>query len=169
MAVVQRGSKWQVNRTVRGVRAPRLSFDTRQEAEAWEAEAVAAIMAGREIPVPSGRTTSLEKVHKEGTLGHVARECFDRHWKDTRSAKTQDLYIGLLKDYFGADTPVASITKPMIEDWMHHCREQGNAGSTVNRKLSTLSKILSYAEGRYITARPRVQRYPESLPSIRWL
>lgn len=170
MAVVPRGSKWQVNRTVRGVRAPRLTFDTKQEAEAWEAEVVAAIMAGREIPVPKGRNVKLEKTHKEGTLGYVAKAAWEHYWKGTPSEEHSLYNIKAAEEYFGEEAHVATITKARIEDYVKYLKEtKGNSGATVNRKLSTLSKILGYAEGRWIEQRPRIERQKETLPEIRVL
>lgn len=169
MAVVARGSKWQVNRTVRGVRAPRLTFDTKQEAEAWEAEVVAAIMAGREIPVPEGRRAKTKKPYAEGTLGQVARAAWEQYWKGTPSEKHTLFAIKAAEEYFGEELHVSKITKARIEDYVKHLKGLGNSGATINRKLSALSKILGYAEGRYIEQRPRIERQRETLPEIRVL
>ena len=64
----------------------------------------------------------------------------------------------------------AKITTSQIDQYILHLRKQGNANGTINRKLATVSKMLSHAKKRgWVTSTPTIERLPEAEHRVRYL
>lgn len=112
-----------------------------------------------------------EKETKRGwTFGQAADKTYIIKWEDGSSAKTYTTYIRQLKQYIGADTHLSAIDTDFVDGVIEHFKAKGNAGGTINRKLSCLRSILSVAfERGRINKVPTVAWQKESNGRIRFL
>ncbi|GGD03620.1 tyrosine-type recombinase/integrase [Pyruvatibacter mobilis] len=174
MAVRRKGTKWQADVTVKGQRLPRYSFNTEEEAKAWEMEARAAAILGKPIPVPDDAPIrggkKPRRVGGPWTLEQAFRETHTKYWKGTAHGRKQTHNIRQIEEFFGPHLPVTEIGTEEIEAFVAACIEKGNSGSTINRKLSCLSKALNLAQTRgHLTVLPKIERAKENQGRIRWL
>lgn len=170
MPVYQRGSSWLVS-VGSGADRFRASFSTRQEAEKVEANELMRRKhkhleqylgeTGRSVPVESS--------------GITMRKLYDiackTKWKDARS---YDKLVGnaeTVLNYIGWNTKVEDVTTEVIRNMAtDFVTENSNSGSTVNRKLSSLSVMLRIAEDEgWIQRVPRMPRRREAEHRIRFM
>jgi integrase len=105
------------------------------------------------------------KESKKWTLETVALV-----WKDSKSEKTHEKNSRLILKYFGKSTLLSEIDTDSIDQWIANMEEHGNSGSTINRKIACLSKIMSVAIQRgALAAKPKFQRQQEGTGRVRWL
>lgn len=76
-------------------------------------------------------------------VGEASTLAFELYWSGTKNEEEAGRLVRLVADAFGEPTPAARLADPLllskiIRGW----REEGLAGSTINRRLSVLSKIL---------------------------
>ena len=72
--------------------------------------------------------------------------------------------------FFGPRCRVTQITPDRIDEYVDHLKDIGNSGSTINRKLSALSRMLNVAyERRKIDYLPKMPRQPEGEHRITFL
>lgn len=141
-----RGKRWQADvRTADGARL-RPTFDNQPDAEAWEAAARAAIVAGR--PVPEASDTGTER--RPGgadlsTLGRIYDHVCRTEWDAQKGGATQKRNGRAVVDYFGRNKRLDEITSADAASMKIHFAAAGNAPSTVNRKQAALSKMLRTA------------------------
>lgn len=145
MAIRQKGNKWQVDVTHKGVRAPRVSADTYAEAERIEAEFKASLMAGQ-VPTPN-RLSRSPQAHKSSvaTLAQLANYAVMHHWKGMKSevSSTHTAYAWV--DELGPDFPTAKLSREVIDQVTARWGESVKTG-TINRKIAALSVMLKIAE-----------------------
>lgn len=154
MAIRQRGKGYQVDFAVKGVRY-RTTTTTREAALQWEAETRAAIASGK----PVGTGTPQPARSKSVTMGELRDLTIETYWRGTKGEKSALLNSQGVVDYFGADTLPSSIDEVKIHEYTLHLRRDGKAGSTINSKLSALSKMLKLAKKlRLIKERPEIDR-----------
>jgi integrase len=147
MAIRQKGTKWQVDVTVAGIRAPRVSADTKAEAYKIEADFKAKLLAGvpPEQLAPSGAPKPLAK----DTLGALMDATMRTAWAGTKGEATAVHNAGQWVDELGADFPLADLTLSVVADVADGWAATGKVqASTINRKLSALSKMMSVAVDR---------------------
>lgn len=159
----RKGNKWQSR-----VRGPdkyhRYSFDTREEAEAWESHARLQLSLHRPIIPPTSQGTS-------GTLRSFVDAHWDAMWGASKSPQSQRRLVESVVSDLGPESPLGSIDTPAVLAWMSELREvRKNSDKTCNRKLSALSVILKLAkELSLIETLPRLKRYKERVGRVRWL
>ena len=78
---------------------------------------------------------------KPKTLGELTDYTFKHCWSGTRSESKTMINANKVLEYFGVSRNVQSISRTDIDEMKYHFKKQGNADSTINRKLSALSKI----------------------------
>jgi integrase len=144
MAIRSKGNKFQVDVTVKGVRAPRVSFDTRQEAEAAEARFRAHLLAGGH---PADLTQGASSDTTKGpTLGELLDVTYRDHWQG-RKAETSSLRNGTVwADELGFDFPLADLGPKQVREVCDKLAVKGNSAGTINRKLAALSKMLTVGQ-----------------------
>lgn len=155
MAVRQRGTKWQVDVTWQGRRAPRITRDSRKEAEVIEAQFLADLKAGREPQVMDApraarfalMTTDLTR------LGTLFDRAFVTFWKGTRNERQAEINGRQWVEALGDDYHVPDLTTQVITEVADGWIAKGNATGTVNRKLMALSKMLKLAHSEGVIAR----------------
>lgn len=156
MAIRRLGSKFQVDVTIEGVRY-RETVETREEAKQ------------RELNIKLGNVSKSEP-KEDVTLREMLDKTYVRFWATQASAKTHDLNCKSLCRHLGEDTLIKNIDTAKIEKLIAQLRESGNSDSTINRKLSTLSKTLSYAvDLDLLIKKPRIHFHKERNNRIRFL
>lgn len=135
-----RGNSWQGMLKVAG-KAYRYSFPTQKAAELWEAEARAARSAGRPIPKPStviGGAPTIRSFFE----GYGREIWYGKGWKNVTSTHRA------IEGVMGADTPLSSITEPFLKDAIATMRDKGWAATTINVRMSHVTKLLREANSR---------------------
>lgn len=71
-------------------------------------------------------------------------------WRNSKAEDTAIKYARQVVEYFGKDRKLDGIDRPAIIEFTRQLEAKGNADSTINKKLSALSKMMSVAvmEGR---------------------
>lgn len=168
MAVRQRGAGWQADLTHKGKRH-RADFTTKEEAELWEAQAKAALLAGK--PLPNPRITPSEEDTGSGwTLADAVDRTNKRVWNGTPGGDTAMHNANAALVYFGQRRKLDTITEGDLDEYIAHLEDLGNSNGTINRKLAALSKVMSFAVDRGgMKRKPKIERKKETQGRIRYL
>lgn len=158
MPIRQRNNKWQVDVAIGGLRRQK-SVDTEIEAKMLETDLI------RELKQELDGKTSIK-----WTLETAVAKTFALVWKDGKSVKTHQKNSKLVMKYFGKTTLITDIDTDAIDQWIAHMEDHGNSGSTINRKIACLSKVMSVAIQRgALSSKPQFQRQQEGTGRVRWL
>jgi integrase len=166
MAIRTKGNKFQVDVTVSGVRAPRVSCDTMAEAKIVEAQFKAHLMAGGD---PADLATEgTPKAPAGPTLGELLSVTYKDRWAGAK-AEASSLRNGTVwPDELGHDLPVASLTPDMVTEVCDRLAVNGNSAGTINRKLAALSLMLGVGEDRGWCRRFKLPRKKEYVGRLRY-
>lgn len=166
MAVRPKGTKWQVDVTVNGIRSPRVSVDTKAEAVRLEAEFRARMLAGeRPEQLAPGTAASQHRT----SLGAVLQATYKDKWQGIKSEVTAyrngEAWCKALGDDFDITTMGPAEVTAVVDGWV----AEGNKGSTVNRKLAALGVMLKIAQDRGLIDRTfRLPKKKEYEGRLRW-
>lgn len=164
MPVVARGNSYQATVHHKGERL-RKSFRTKAEAEAWEAQTKASLLRGETI----GESQEIVKGSPRNIL-ELYEATYNRYWKGSKSEKSSRLNALKCVETLGSHLTPASITEQRIDDMVFAFEREGISDGTINRRLSALSKMLTYAQERgYITRKPKIDRKKEPQHRIRYI
>lgn len=162
MAVRPRGDSWQADFTVKGERY-RETFGTKEDAEAYELEARAAIKRGEKPSRGEGGRSTVP-------LKELFERVFEDRWKDTKAERSHASNGKIVQAILGENRPVDKIDQSSVDHLVKELKDRGQDGSTINRKLSNLSVMLKYAQDRgWIKDLPRLKRRKEAENRIRWV
>jgi len=107
------------------------------------------------------------------TLSEAVARTYQACWKDARSARQLHERALEAVTYFGADTLLSAISSTQLSDYVLSLQTKGNAGATINRKMSALSKVFNYSrkcsDVSGYTLRPHVERQREHQGRIRFV
>lgn len=170
MAVRERGKGWQVDVTLPGHGRLRPFFPTEEAARTWEQDAIHAAKMGR--PLPPTETNVVQGGGRVNTMGQLLAPVVQDWEADGCSdvlklKRNAEFFI----EWFGANRHPNEVTEEVLDRYITHMRRDlGNAGATVNRKMSALRQLLKKAK-RYklITSLPEVERFSEAKGSLNWL
>lgn len=166
----QRGGSWQADVTVAGKRHRQDGFNTEEEANAWEAQVKVAARLGK--PIPAATPEVLGKASGI-TLGAAVRRTIAGVWKGTSSEINSTRNAHAAVKFFGENRPVAEITRSELVKYAAHLKEAtANTDATVNRKLASISRVLSYmVEIEELAAAPKLKgvRKKEGEGRLRYL
>lgn len=137
-----RGNKYFVDVTV-GDKRKTATCSTLDEAITRQSELRAALEAGKDIETrrSNARAWTLREA-LECTLDLPAKE----GWRGAPSAKIQAMNVEDAIKYFGEAVTLDTITRDQIKAWCGSCEAKGNSDSTINRKLSSLMKVMKVAK-----------------------
>ena len=169
MTIYRRGASFVVS-VGSGADRFRGSYAKRPDAERAELEEQLrrkALQAGEKAPTShakrgDGRKTLLEAYERTLRL----------HWKGEKAEKTHRINATAVLKCLGEDTAVADITPEDITEMVIELEDQGNSGSTVNKKLSCLSMMLKTAKAQWpgcLQELPAIIRRKEGKHRIRWM
>lgn len=136
-----RGSKYFVDVTVNGKRST-ATCDTLEQAVERRRELHSALEAGKDIKTArsNARVWTLREA-LDKTLSMPPKE----GWRGCSYEKQATLNVEDAIAFMGPELTVDSIDRALIDAWLHSCEAKRNRGSTINRKLSSLSKVLKVA------------------------
>lgn len=137
----QRGNRWQADVLLDGKRH-RPSFPSQEEAEAYERS------IARGIPAASAVT-----------LGPFIETHFEFLWGDLKAPETARKNLKTLVGHFGPDKLLADIRSTDVVLMIGELKRQGLKNSTINRKLSALSKLLKFAREQEVLGEVPVIRF----------
>lgn len=158
MPVYQRGNKWLMSLGSGKLRI-RQSYITEEEAKEAEKQETLRRLGSSVAVATSGIT-----------LGQLYVLSCKMRWDDCKAAEKIQLNARMVRDYLGADLQVSQVTPEKIRNMTLHFAETGNSGATINRKLSTLSVMMTLAENEgFINATPKMPRRRESEHRIRYM
>jgi integrase len=169
MPIYERGDNWLVS-VGSGKDRFRATFSTRQEAEKVELQE----LARRKRKHLENYLGDSVQPYREPT-GVTLRKLFDltvnSHWKGTKGVRAATGNARACIDKLGWDTRIEDITTESIRNMAtDFVVSEGNAGATVNRKLSSLSVMLKIAEDNdWLDRSFRMPRKKESEHSIRYM
>lgn len=144
----------------------RQTFKTKEEAMIAEAEALMRQNTTGSALMPVGKA----KVDVGPTLKDAYDLTWRLHWSQNKSGKTHSDACRCIFRSIPSQTPVSEITSELILEAMEEWEEQGNSGSTVNRKGSHLRMMLKTAADRgWIATVPKVPTRREGKHRIRWI
>lgn len=147
MAIRNKGTKFQVDVSVKGVRAPRVSCDTLAEAQAVEAKFKAHLLGGGD-PVDLVPGAAAPSASKGPTLGELLDATYRDRWRGTK-AEASSLRNGTVwADELGYDFPVHELGPERVTEVCDRLAVKGNSNGTINRKLAALSVMLGVGESR---------------------
>lgn len=165
MPIAKRGQSYQATVHHQGARF-RETFKTEAEATAWTLEAKSALLKGEAVPSKNGQHVS----GAPKTLRELYNKTYDRYWKSSRSPKTARINAEACLRALGEFTSPRAVTEQAVDAMLVVFESEGISDSTINRRISALSKMLTFALDRgYIDRKPKMERRKEPVNRIRYL
>lgn len=153
MSVRINGNKFMADFMANGFRFRR-QFPTHEEANAWEAELRKRIR----LKLPYAELIEGKSLNAM-TLREVLDKTYVRFWESSANEKKQISNIKILEEYFGVDFPIDGITTTLLDEFIFSMEKRKLAPSTINSRISTLSKSLRFAVDRgYLSGLPKFER-----------
>lgn len=166
MPIYQRGTTFMVS-VGSGENRLRESFKTKHEAEVAELEALARLKA---TGSPLRASTSPSNGQAKGkTLGDAHDITWRLRWRSHKSANTIADNCRCIFRSIPRDTQLSAITPMMMLEIIEEWEDEGNSGSTVNRKVSAISTMLTVAAEQGWCSVPKLPRRKEGEHRIRWV
>jgi integrase len=166
MSIRPKNGGFQVDVTVGGKRAPRVTAPTEKEARLIEAQFRADLLAGRDPVSPAGRLGGGSALI---LLRQLIETTYRARWQGQKSEGSSLLNAEAWSDALGADFPVTCLTPDVVVDVTDSWAAKGNAAGTINRKLAALSVMLGVAEERgWVPKRFKLPRRKEYEGRLRW-
>ena len=160
MPIIQRGKTWVVS-IGSGRDRIRTSFYTEAEAKQFELEVTL-----QKLGATQKQTTSTNGT----TLGMLKILTAKNIWVNSRSDIKLQANAQMCIDHLGEDLDIREINAEKIRGLVQHFVSLGNSGGTINRKMSTLSVMLNYAEDQgLLETTPRVPRRREADHRVRFM
>jgi site-specific recombinase XerD len=154
MKLRKRNGIWTLDLRAEG--GTRVSLKTRDKDEAKRrAQQVltsGAAISGRPAAQPAsgvqGHSSAPDSAGVGPTLGDVYRAVWTAHWSRLPSSKEVQRAWRRIAEVLPEETPLADLRHSQLEGVARSLEAKGLSGSTVNRQLSTLAKLISYASER---------------------
>ena len=167
MPIKPRDKGWQATIHHKGKRW-RKQFSNYAEAEQWEAQSKADVLAGRN-PTVSNQKEEPTTPDKPQTLGALIDYTGRHEWADKKSGTHLLRNAQMVGELIGLDTDIKTIDAFMLDALVLQLQSLGNSNGTINRKLASLSKCLSVGVSLgLLDNKPRIRRMRESVNRIRW-
>jgi integrase len=169
----KRGKRWQGNVRLPDGTRRRPYFDTKREAEAWEATAKLSVERGEPVPdtvVYKAARKPTEGVELAAVLGDIYDYVAQNEWAAMKAGPTL-MRNGLqVCAFFGRSCPIASIRADNIAAMKRWFLARGLKPSSVNRRLAALSKMMKAArELGTLSVQPVVKWSREEQTRFRYL
>tara|TARA_B100001769_G_scaffold42412_2_gene29585 strand:+ start:3011 stop:4033 length:1023 start_codon:yes stop_codon:yes gene_type:complete len=151
MSVRVNHNKFLADFMIEGKRIKR-QFDTELDAQAFEIETKRQHQYGK----PVVELTNDNKVY---TIRAMLDKTFTKYWQGKANEEVSMVNMKLIEGFFKPHTPLESITTERIDDFIMYLQNKGNKPSTINSKLSTLSKCIKFSNDRgYLKIKPKIER-----------
>lgn len=175
MATRRKGNKWRTEFVLKGTRYVRY-FDEEGQGKSWESYVRLQVSLGNPLDTsvaPSGAARGAQGKTKGLTLG----DCFELACRDWQGTKNERMAVANAEDILsilGRDTQVSALTHDDMDSLVQQLRKRDNQAkvltpATINRKLASLSKMLTKAraKGEPVMVSVKLLREPEG--RIRYL
>lgn len=154
---------FQVSVMLRGKRF-RKDFRTKQEAEIFLAELNLNRLRGV-VAHPTAAAAARPRLWRE-----LQSEVMKRCWAGTKGENTARINSNSVVSFFGSEAEYGLINESDVDAFVEHLRSTGRTPATINRHLSALSKMLSYAKQRgWLDKSLVISREEEKNSRLRWL
>lgn len=173
----KRGKRWQGNVRLADGRRRRPYFDTKREAEAWEAAARLAVERDEIIPdtvvyqakAPPPEAMAAD-VEPFTLLGQIYEYVAENEWKGMKAGPSLMRNGRQVCAFFGSSHPVADIRADHVAAMKRWFLARGLKPSSVNRRLAALSKMMKTArELGTVSVQPVVKWSREEQTRFRYL
>jgi len=167
MAIRTKGTKHQVDVTVKGIRAPRVSCDTLAQAQAVEARFKAHLLTGGDPAelAPEGTHSATSTI----TLAQVVDATIATQWRGTKGEENATRNAHAWCEVLGYDFPIHKLGTAQVTDVIDGWAAKGAAAGTINRKIAALSVMLNIAEQReWIEKKIKLHRKKEYEGRLRY-
>jgi len=165
MSITQKGRGYQVSLSKEGRRF-RKTFPTLSEAELAEAEGRVSLLRGEDPWTQSSVSCGPARPR---TVQQLFDLTYRARWAGSKGERTAVLNGTEIVRLLGPDTRVQALDQAAVNE-AHRKLRESNAGATVNRKMATLSAMLTLAqEEGLIDQRPRIPREKEGPHRTRYL
>ena len=160
MAIRPRGNGFEVDIKYKGKRYFRKTFQSRDYAERVHEEARAKITTAIKLGIEPEPYVPVPEATLKETFGIAIERAFNQRWKGKATAVPKRHYIELLKDYFGPNRTLDSISTRDINDLITHLTDdRGIIGRTINHWLSIIKITFDVAaEEGYQGPRPVIKK-----------
>lgn len=163
MSIKKHGTRFKADFMIKGVRYRR-HWHTVEEAHSWEAELKKCIRLG--LPY----TELIKGTSNTITLENLADKTMVRYWEGTANEKQQRSNINLLLNHYGRDFDATLLDVAAIDTYMLAMEQLNLSNSTINKRLSCLSKILTFGVDRgYLASKPKIEQKKISNNRMRFL
>jgi integrase len=144
----------------------RRRFTSLTEAAQWQAYALVRLEQGLK---PDAVVASAFRGSTSWTMARLRDETEASVWRGKQNHENVAYIADRIVDLLGPDRDPASLTVADISAMVDTLKSQGLKGSTVNRYLSALGRMMRLAEDRGAIPRaPRMPRERESTGRLRW-
>lgn len=165
MPIFKRGKSFMVS-VGSGETRFRQTYKTKEDAKTAELAALVRLNDTGSALVPVAKP----KAPVGPTLKDAYELTWRLHWSQNKSGKTHSDACRCIFRSIPTQTVLTEITAEVILEAMEEWEEQGNSGSTVNRKGSHLRMMLKTAADRgWIATVPKVPTRREGKHRIRWI
>lgn len=169
MPIKKRVHRWEVTVQHKGERLRR-SFVRYEDAETWEVHAKLALKQGKPVDLGENASQGPNEAAQGPTLWNLMCDTIRHEWKGTRNEKASSNNAELCVRFLGVDRDPRSITAREISEMRLKWEADGISPGTINRRLSALSKMFTYAvDTELMVAKPRIKRPREAQGRIRFL
>jgi integrase len=172
----KRGKRWQGNVRLSDGSRRRPYFDTRREAEAWEANAKLSMERGGEIPDTVAYAATRERTGEPTDaepytlIGEIYDYVAENEWAAMKAGPTLMRNGRQVCAFFGRSCPIASIRADNVAAMKRWFLSRGLKPSSVNRRLAALSKMMKAArELGTLSVQPVVKWSREEQSRFRYL
>lgn len=165
MPINPRGSGFEATVHNKGQRY-RKTFTTRVQAEAWELQLKADLKSGKSINEGTAGVNSSSVRNLQELLDLTHR----KYWIGKSSEKSALLNAQKCVDTLGKELHPSMVDETAIDNMIFLFEAEGIAPATINRRLSAISKMLTFAyERQHITRKPKIDRQTEPKHRVRFI
>jgi integrase len=163
MPTYEKGGKWITKFMVKGQRPSKIT-DTREEGEAWELTARAALKLGK--PIPDGAKKSVGG-KDAASVGGALRSAETLHWARLRNSDKSVSNARLFANWVGLTTPAAeAFAQPKLQEFTKYLIEERRvSNSTLNRYSSALSVLAKFSN---LDVKPALPWFKEAQGRVRF-
>jgi integrase len=113
---------------------------------------------------------SKTKRNNHHTLSQLLELVYEHHWVEYKDGLKSYSNAKALVNLLGEDKNPDKLTTTAFDRLVKHLKKTGNKPSTINRKLSAISKVLTFAQDRgLIDFKPKIPFQPKSdNPRLVW-
>ena len=152
MAIRERSDSYQIDVSVRRagkrIRHREQFSGTKADAQVREGVIKGLMAAGMQVVEDA-------KAPTHTSLREAFRMCDKRYWDGTPSGVNNARLCKEFMDFAGSETDINSLTTRQLDEYAGRLTDQGLAASTINSKLSVISKMLTHYQDE-LDKKPRV-------------